>query len=262
MTRGGGRGVEARERAPVTDGGRATAARDAVEGAPAPAATPAGSPAWFRVDMHVHTHHSFDCLNDPDRIVEAAAARGIDRVCITDHNEIGTALELKARHPDRVIVGEEVKTAEGVDIIGLYIAERIPKGTPARETCDRIHAQGGLVYVPHPFVGGKGGGGRLLPELVGRIDAIEGFNARVHVERINDRAVEWAREHDLPLGAGSDAHLVRSVGRAFVEVPPFDDSPEAFLAALRAGRIHGEFSSVLVHLVSTYAKLHKRLFGD
>lgn len=214
-----------------------------------------------RVDMHVHTHRSFDCLNDPDRILAAAAERGIDRVCITDHNEIQAALELKARHPDRVIVGEEVKTAEGVDVIGLYVSELIPKGTPARETCERIHDQGGLVYVPHPFVGGKGGGGRILPEIEDLVDAMEGFNARVHVQRINDRAVEWARARDLPLGAGSDAHLVRSVGRAWVDVPAFDDTPDGFLAALRAGRIQGEFSSWLVHLVSTYAKLHKKVFG-
>src|SRR5690606_4300709 len=83
----------------------------------------------IRIDMHIHTRGSYDCLSDPDAVVERAAARGIDRVCITDHNEIEVALRLKERYPERVIVGEEVKTAEGVDVIGLYVSERIPKGT-------------------------------------------------------------------------------------------------------------------------------------
>lgn len=211
-----------------------------------------------RVDMHLHTRRSFDCLSDGDAVVERAAARGIDRICVTDHNEIEEALRLKERYPDRVIVGEEVKTAERVDVIGLYISERIPKGTPALETCERIREQGGIVYIPHPFAGGKGSGERLLAEVGHLVHAIEGFNGRIHFRALNERAVAWGREHGVAIGAGSDAHTLREVGRTYVEVPEFEDSPKAFLAALRHGRIHGHFSSWAVHLASTYAKIHKR----
>jgi len=212
----------------------------------------------IRIDMHIHTRGSYDCLSDPDAVVERAAARGIDRICITDHNEIEVALRLKERYPERVIVGEEVKTAEGVDVIGLYVSERIPKGTPARETCERIHDQGGIVYVPHPFAGGKGGGGRILAEIEEMVDAVEGFNGRIHSRHLNEKAVAWARERGLPLGAGSDAHTLFEVGRTYVEVPPFEDSPAGLLSALRDARIHGHYSSYAVHIASTYAKFHKR----
>ncbi len=208
--------------------------------------------------MHLHTSRSFDSLSEPEAVVRVALARGIDRVCVTDHNEISAALELRERYPGRVIVGEEVKTAEGVDVIGLFLRERIPKGTPARETCERIRAQGGLVYVPHPFAGGKGGGGRILPEIADLVDVVEGFNARIHFRRLNEAAVAWAGERGLALGAGSDAHTLREVGRAYVEVPVFDDDPGSFLAALRQGRIQGRLSSWAVHLGSTYAKVRKR----
>lgn len=212
--------------------------------------------------MHMHTRVSFDCLCDPSEVLAAARARGIDRICITDHNEIEAALWLNARHPDAVIVGEEVKTAEGVDVIGLFVREVIPRGTPALETCARIHEQGGIVYVPHPFVGGKGGGGALLSVIEEQVDAIEAFNARVHLQRFNDRAAEWARARDVPLGAGSDAHTLAEVGRAFVELPTFDMRPDAFLDALRAGTVHGRFSSWAVHGASTWAKIHKRMGLD
>lgn len=214
----------------------------------------------MRVDMHMHTHVSFDCLSDPEEVLAAARRSGIDRICVTDHNEIEAALWLSARHPEAVIVGEEVKTAEGVDVIGLFVREAIPAGTPALETCERIHDQGGIVYVPHPFVGGKGGGGAILPVIEERVDAIEAFNARVHLQRFNDRAVEWGRTRDVPLGAGSDAHTLAEVGRAFVDVPAFEMGPAAFLDALRAGSVHGSFSSWAVHGASTWAKIHKR-FG-
>ena len=211
--------------------------------------------------MHLHTHRSFDCLSDPARVVAAAEARGIDKICVTDHDEIAVALRLKQLYPDRIIVGEEVKTAERVDIIGLYIHELIPKYTPARETCERIHAQGGIVYMPHPFSGGKGGGGKLLDDLLDQIDAVEVFNARVHNPEVNRRAEQWARQHGKPAGAGSDAHTVNEIGRAFVEVPAFEDTAAGLLAALRKGRVQGETTPRIAHLASTYAKVHHKVFG-
>lgn len=212
----------------------------------------------MRVDMHMHTRVSFDCLCDPEAVLAAARSRGIDRICVTDHNQIEAAVWLNQRHPDAVIVGEEVKTAEGIDVIGLFVSEVIPKGTPALETCQRIHEQRGLVYVPHPFVGGKGAG-FILETIGAHVDAIEAFNARVHLRRFNDAAVAWGREHDVPLGAGSDAHTLAEVGRAYVETPPFEMNPASFLAALRAGTVHGRFSSWAVHGASTWAKIHKRM---
>jgi predicted metal-dependent phosphoesterase TrpH len=210
--------------------------------------------------MHLHTARSFDCLSEPGRILEAAAARGVDRVCVTDHNEIAAAQRLKEQFGERIIVGEEVKTAERVDVIGLYVHTLIPKGTPARETCQHIHEQGGIVYMPHPFGGGKGAGPELLEELADLIDVVEVFNARLHRPVLNQQAREWAVSHGKPGGAGSDAHTLAEVGRAFVEVEPYADTPAGFLRALHSARVHGAASPRAVHLASTYAKVHKAVF--
>lgn len=214
-----------------------------------------------KVDMHLHTCRSFDCLNDPLAVMDAASARGIDVLCITDHNEIEFGLRLKEQFPDRIIVGEEVKTAEGVDIIGLFVHTLIPKRTPARETCELIRAQGGLVYMPHPYARGKGGDGRILDEVADLVHIVEGFNARLHDQALNARAVAWAEAHGLPTGAGSDAHTLAEIGAAYAEMPRFEDNPASFREAIRTATIHGRESSRVVHVASTYAKVHKKMFG-
>lgn len=216
----------------------------------------------LRIDLHLHTLASRDCLTDPEEVLERALAAGLDRIAITDHDEIEAALEMAVRHPDRVIPGEEVKTAEGVDVIGLYLQERIPGGTPARETCHRIREQGGLVYLPHPFAPGKGGSGELAEELAPELDVVEVFNSRLHRAMLNHRARELADRHGLPGGAGSDAHSLGEVGRGFVEVPRHANRPEALLEALGSARIHGRESPRWVHLHSTWAKVRKRLPGS
>lgn len=222
-------------------------------------AEPAPSAASVRVDMHVHTCASFDCLNTPEGILRAADRCGVRHVVITDHNRIDGALHLQRLAPERILVGEEVKTREGADIIGIFLAELIPRGTPARETCERIREQGGVVYVPHPFDTRRAGGGEILERIADLVDVVEAHNARTWKRGVNQRGEDWARSHNKLLGAGSDAHTLREIGRGFVEVPPFEMHREGFLAALAAGRVAGRnSSSPACSVFSTYAKLHKR----
>ncbi len=214
----------------------------------------------MRLDLHMHTLGSRDCLTDPEAVLEAALERGVDRIAITDHDRLGVALEMARRHPERVIPGEEVKTAEGIDVIGLYLSEEIPRWTPARETCRRIREQDGVVYLPHPYAPGKGSVG-MTDELAALADVVEVFNGRLHRQSLNRRAGELAERHGRLPGAGSDAHSLWEVARTWVEVPRHPNRPDALLDALASARVSGSASSVFVHLASTWARLRKRLPG-
>jgi hypothetical protein len=92
------------------------------------------------LDLHNHTRWSFDCSMDPARVIRVAKARGLDAIAITDHGEIGGALEArKAAGGDLlVIIGEEIDT-DGGDILGLFLRERI-EATDPLEAIEAIHA--------------------------------------------------------------------------------------------------------------------------
>jgi len=220
----------------------------------------AGTPL-VKVDLHLHTVGSWDCLSDPEEVLERVLEKGYDRIAITDHNRVGVAIAMHERHPQRVIPGEEVKTREGIDVIGLYLSEEIPEGTPALETVERIREQGAIPYLPHPFAGGKGGGGRMADELAAVCEVVEVFNARLHPGRLNGPALKLAERHGKLHGAGSDAHTLGELGGAFVELPSHPNTANGLRSALSTARVGGRTASHLVHLGSTWAKVRKRLPG-
>ena len=213
----------------------------------------------MRIDLHLHTWGSWDSLSDPEAVLRRALDRGLDRIAITDHDSVEVGLAMAGLHPGRVIPGEEVRTAEGIDVIGLYLSSVIPRGTPARETCRQIREQGGVAYLPHPYASGKGGSGAFAEELAPFIDVVEVFNARLLKGERNERAADLARRRGLLRGAGSDAHTLGEVGSTWVELPAHPNTPEAFLEALASAEVHGKTAHPAAFLGSNLAKVRKRL---
>ena len=191
----------------------------------------------IEVDLHMHTDHSPDCATPVDVLLQTARDRGLGAIAITDHNEVSGALkarEIAARMGDiKVIVAEEVKTAEQGEVIGLFLEEKIPKGMTMAETIAEIRRQGGLVYVPHPF-------DRFhsvpdyehLIDIIEEIDVLEVFNPRVALTSFNEEAVRFARKYRIVPGAGSDSHVAQGLGSVRVRIHDFD-GPAEFLEAMR-----------------------------
>jgi glycosyltransferase involved in cell wall biosynthesis len=199
------------------------------------------------VDLHMHTDHSYDCATPVEVLLAEARARGLGAIAVTDHNEISGALDARQKVGAdlKVIVAEEVKTADQGEVIGLFIEEKIPRGLTLQETIAEIKRQGGLVYVPHPF-------DRLhsvpdyehLLEVLDEVDAIEVFNPRVAISEFNEEAVRFAAKYRLPAGAGSDAHVPQGLGSVRIRMRDFD-GPEEFLQSLRDADIIRNPASLL-----------------
>lgn len=216
----------------------------------------------IKADLHIHTCYSIDCLTPLEQIVERCLELGINCIAVADHNTIAGALKLKEIAPFKVIVAEEVLTPVG-EIMGLFLSEAVSRGLSPRETISRIRSQGGLVAIPHPF-------GRSLPwnanpltstEVLSQVDIIETFNSRTPSSHSNARAWKLAKEQGKAASAGSDAHTLGEIGRAYVEMPEFD-GPDDFLNSLAQGKISGQKSSYLAHFASTWARIRKHILGD
>ncbi len=157
--------------------------------------------------------------------------------------------------PFKVIIAEEILSTEG-EIMGLFLKETIPSGFSAEETIARIKAQGGLVNVPHPFdiFRSSALNTKKLYEIASQLDMVEVFNARYLLPQTSHRAIEFALEHNLPQGAGSDAHSPYEIGRTYVEMPDFKGK-EDFLAALKQGKINGHKANPFVHVNSVLSRI-------
>jgi len=66
--------------------------------------------ALIRAEFHTHTCYSHDSLVKIDDFLDTCNKKGLDRVAITDHNEIKGAFIAKELDPERVIVGDRFDT--------------------------------------------------------------------------------------------------------------------------------------------------------
>jgi predicted metal-dependent phosphoesterase TrpH len=218
------------------------------------------------IDLHCHTSASFDSLARPEAVMRAAALRGLTHLAITDHDRIDAALRARDAAPDEltVIVGEEVKTADG-DLIAIFIEKVVPPGLSAVDTIAAIREQGGLVGVPHPFDRLRGYGrksGADLADIAARVDWVEVYNARVVGGSANEKAATFAADHGLPGICASDSHTVLEVGVSSNLVFGDPGTPAGLLASLAAVDMHPYHASYYVRAWTPIAKLIQSARGN
>ncbi len=195
----------------------------------------------FNVDLHTHSFFSGDGVSSPEDMIEAAKAKGLHAIALTDHNTcdgVNYLLDKRLMRDDGlpvndfvVIPGVEVTTDEGHL---LCIGATLPnagklKGRPAREVIELIHERGGLAIPPHPYDLFRAGIRFQTLETL-PIDALEVFNAATTLRRYNRYAFKYAQVRGLPMTAASDAHHCDAIGTAYTIL----DCEELSVASLRA----------------------------
>jgi predicted metal-dependent phosphoesterase TrpH len=171
------------------------------------------------IDLHVHTIYSQDSLLAPEDLIEQALQVGLDGVCVMDHNSLQVSEvveEFAEGTPLKVFRGVEVTTDLGhILAYGLkpeqweQFAGRLER--PAQELVDYVRSFGGVCIPAHPFRFGPGSIENKLETLIG-IFAIEGYNGKANSDE-NQMACEKAKQLDLMVTGGSDAHVQGMVGK-------------------------------------------------
>lgn len=188
------------------------------------------------IDMHLHeVTHSSDSQINLAEIVTVAKRRGLDAVCITDHDSMGLKeyAEAYSRQVDfPIFVGIEFFTLRG-DITAWGIDSYPEFRTSAQDFIDQVNAAGGFCVSCHPFRSNNRGLEDHLKDVV-NLNGVEVLNGSTSLEA-NRKALRYARELGLkPIGA-SDAHTIQQIGKFATWLPEKVNNLKDFVAQLHSG---------------------------
>ena len=200
-------------------------------------------------DLHLHTIHSYDGTATVPAVLRRAKEIGLDVIAITDHDELGGALEavqLASHYGVEIIPGIEITTAEG-DLLALFITEKVAAGLSLIETVLKVRELGGVCIAPHPMAGGMGMKSLSAISILKALRNHEVAETLIGIETYNGTAIDRASNHyarifanglNIAQTGSSDAHVVEAIG---IGVTEFTGSTAAdFRSALRSGatRVH------------------------
>ena len=180
-------------------------------------------------DSNVHIHDQ----------LERALNLGINSLFVTNHNTMNGYKQLQSYQRDHkkfsgvtVFPAEEITIDTGAHVLAYGIHSEIKPGMTLDETIDEIRCQDGISSAPHPF--------SLLDALRGdavKCDMIEVFNSN-NIDMIsNARAFEFAFKNHMTKVAGSDSHILSTLGRC-VNVIDAENTLDDALFGMRHNRIH------------------------
>lgn len=187
------------------------------------------------IDMHTHAFdRSMDSGISARALVEQVARRGLDGVCLTDHNAICSPQEAAAlaeEHGVAVIPGMEVGTNIGhVLVFGL---DRFrPELVEIKQLRRIVTEEGGAMVWAHPMreLGLPRPNWEQLPDLFEALEVLNGD----HSDGTDGYYVGLAEQLGLGLTAGSDAHSLPAIGRVGTAFDGPVDGVEALVTALHA----------------------------
>lgn len=164
------------------------------------------------LDLHVHTTYSSCSRLSLDEILRNARQKGLDGVCITDHNSMAVCADIReGLQPDGlcVLFGMEYDTPEG-DFLIFGPFDDLEAGMNACRLLTIVNERDGVAVAAHPFREGRMLDRSLIEQGVCRI--VESLNGRNRRQE-NDRVQRLVEEYNLIQCGGSDAHQLSELGR-------------------------------------------------
>ncbi len=191
------------------------------------------------IDLHCHTLPLSRCSSlRPAELVELARARGLDGVCLTEHDALrdpGELAELR-RSTGFLVLGAVELTTDMGHVLAFGLTTGSARLAIARDVFAAAQVAGGLLYLAHPARDGLLRVTHETVEFFDSVEAVNGSDSRIQ----NVAATGLAHGFRLPGIGGSDAHTAAEVGRGATrfEIPISDEA--SLLAALRSGRYKAE----------------------
>ena len=202
----------------------------------------------LRTELHCHNEFSnfhvgeldapYDCNITVQEQLEQSYKLGLDSLFITNHNTLDGYKELldyQNNHEKykriKVFPAEEITTDEGSHVIAYGLSKTIKPGISFGETLDEIRKQDAISSAPHPF--------SLLDAIRDKAkdcDLIEVFNSNNVDVLANTKATLFAKENNMTGIAGSDSHVLSTLGRC-TNVIESENKLDDVLYSLKHGKI-------------------------
>lgn len=186
------------------------------------------------IDLHCHTRvHSPCSALTPEALARAAAAAGLDAVCVTEHDAAWGPDELARAFGAAglpVFRGMEVTTE-----VGHVLVFGLDAHTPEMNTLEGLRRvvrdAGALMYLAHP---GRRYGTLPPDDLAAWFNSVESHNGTEGALQDANMA-KLAAGMRLPGIGGSDCHSVREVGVCATEFSVAPSDQREFVEMLAAG---------------------------
>lgn len=189
------------------------------------------------IDLHIHEKtFSSDSMLSLEEIVKEAKEKGLDAVCITDHDDLrimDKAHKYSKEINYLIFVGVEYYSLDG-DLITFGVKEIPKERIPAYEYIEYIKKQGGICYSAHPFRNNRRGLENKLFTTKGLVGA-EVLNGNT-IKEENITAFEAVKKIGLQELGASDAHFRNRVGVYATYFPQNIETEKDLINALKENK--------------------------
>ncbi|KYH36514.1 MAG: hypothetical protein AYL29_013330 [Candidatus Bathyarchaeota archaeon B24] len=189
----------------------------------------------LKLDLHVHTRLSLDSVITLDEAVEEAKVKGLHGLALTEH---GRPSKVKGFVKGILIIpGLEETTPLGhILVLGIDRWRFKPGRKPLDTVLEEAERLGAVTVFAHPFPR------TLMTSFMSWVsglglDAVEVLNSGDLFFPISSRVnLSLASKLGIPMTAGSDSHIPRTIGYAYTVVEAESMSIDDVLEAIRKGR--------------------------
>jgi predicted metal-dependent phosphoesterase TrpH len=190
----------------------------------------------LKLDLHIHSTYSPDSYNSIDSINSTIGEIGFQGYALADHDTMGGLGEALEKSGNLVVVPAMEVSAKGAHVLVLDPTETVPIGLNISEVVDRVHDQGAIAILAHPY--GLPRSWPNISEVEGSsFDAIEVANsAQVPYEVICELNRRLALRMGLPITGGSDSHIPATIGRSYTIVESESNDYHDVIKAIKLGR--------------------------
>jgi hypothetical protein len=194
----------------------------------------------LKLDLHIHSQYSVDAKGTPKEIIQSLKKKGINGMCITDHNTVKGSLEaLKIPQKNFIIIpGAEISTLEG-HILALNIGENILPKQSLEITIEKIIDEGGIPIIPHVYRNMSGIKKRKLNSMKEMINTIEVFNS-CSQPLTNLKMAKIAKNNNFGGTGGSDTHEPQYAGYGYTTIDTNDENIDNIISQINYKKTWGE----------------------